>query len=61
MDKSTNQPIKGLYGAGEVTGGLHGDNRLCGNSLLECTVFGRIVGNIIEIKNKQTFVKNEIK
>jgi predicted heme/steroid binding protein len=28
-----------------VTGGVHGNNRLGGNSLLECTVFGSIVGN----------------
>ena len=33
--------IKGLYGAGEVTGGVHGGNRLGGNSLLECAVYGR--------------------
>jgi len=39
-----NEPIKNLYAAGEVTGGLHGANRLCGNSLLECVVFGRIAG-----------------
>ncbi|KAJ3115731.1 hypothetical protein HDU96_000143 [Phlyctochytrium bullatum] len=36
--------IPGLYGAGEVTGGVHGGNRLAGNSLLECVVFGRIAG-----------------
>lgn len=36
--------IKGLWAAGEVTGGLHGENRLGGSSLLECVVFGRIVG-----------------
>jgi flavocytochrome c len=43
--------IPGLYGAGEVTGGVHaGNNRLGGNSLLECAVFGSIVGNIIPIQ-----------
>ncbi|KAG1456315.1 hypothetical protein G6F46_007722 [Rhizopus delemar] len=36
--------IQGLYGAGEVTGGVHGRNRLAGNSLLECVVFGRTAG-----------------
>ncbi|RDW75537.1 flavocytochrome c [Coleophoma cylindrospora] len=39
------QPIKGLWAAGEVTGGLHGENRLGGSSLLECVVFGRIAGD----------------
>ncbi|KAF9889809.1 hypothetical protein FE257_006899 [Aspergillus nanangensis] len=37
--------IRGLWAAGEVTGGLHGQNRLGGSSLLECVVFGRIAGN----------------
>ncbi len=36
--------IPGLFGAGEVTGGVHGENRLMGNSLLDVTVFGRIAG-----------------
>ena len=39
---SNNNTINGLYGAGEVTGGVHGGNRLGGNSLAECGVFGRI-------------------
>ncbi|RNE96712.1 NADH-dependent fumarate reductase-like protein, partial [Trypanosoma conorhini] len=39
------RPILGLFGAGEVTGGVHGRNRLGGNSLLECVVFGRIAGD----------------
>lgn len=38
------RPIPGLLAAGEVTGGVHGGNRLAGNSLLECVVFGRIAG-----------------
>jgi succinate dehydrogenase / fumarate reductase flavoprotein subunit/L-aspartate oxidase len=36
--------VKGLYAAGEVTGGVHGENRLMGNSLLDVTVFGRLAG-----------------
>ena len=36
--------IPGLYIAGEVGGGIHGENRLMGNSLLDVTVFGRIAG-----------------
>jgi succinate dehydrogenase / fumarate reductase, flavoprotein subunit len=36
--------IKGLYAAGEVTSGVHGANRLGGNSLAETVVFGEIVG-----------------
>ncbi|KAH7305659.1 FAD binding domain-containing protein [Rhexocercosporidium sp. MPI-PUGE-AT-0058] len=37
--------IEGLWAAGEVTGGVHGENRLGGSSLLECVVFGRIAGH----------------
>ena len=33
-----------LYAAGEVTGGIHGHERLAGNSLLDCSVFGHIAG-----------------
>jgi flavocytochrome c len=36
--------IKGLYAAGEAMGGVHGNNRLGGNSLLDCVVFGRVSG-----------------
>lgn len=35
-------PIPGLYAAGEVTGGIHGGNRLGGNALTEILVSGRI-------------------
>ena len=37
--------IEGLWAVGEVTGGVHGENRLGGSSLLECVVFGRIAGD----------------
>ncbi|MBL8966446.1 MAG: flavocytochrome c [Spirochaetaceae bacterium] len=36
--------IPGLYAAGEVTGGIHGSNRLGGNALADTIVFGRIAG-----------------
>lgn len=36
--------IPGLYAAGEVTGGIHGANRLGGNALTDILVFGRIAG-----------------
>lgn len=36
--------VKGLYAAGEVTGGIHGANRLGGNALADILVFGRIAG-----------------
>ena len=36
--------ISGLYAAGEVAGGVHGGNRLAGNALPECMVFGQIAG-----------------
>merc|ERR1712007_154652 len=36
--------VAGLYSAGEAAGGIHGSNRLGGNSLLDCVVFGRVSG-----------------
>ena len=41
---SQKQPIPHLFAAGEVTGGIHGANRLGGNSFPDCIVFGRIAG-----------------
>ncbi len=37
--------VPGLFAAGEVVGGIHGENRLMGNSLLDILVFGRIAGD----------------
>ena len=36
--------IPGLFAAGEVTGGVHGNNRLGGNAVADFTIFGRIAG-----------------
>lgn len=38
------QPIPGLFAAGELTGGLHGQNRIGGNSVSEIIIFGRQAG-----------------
>lgn len=38
------KPIPRLYACGEVTGGIHGANRLGGNAIADCVVFGRIAG-----------------
>ncbi|MBU5675517.1 flavocytochrome c [Alkaliphilus sp. MSJ-5] len=43
LDKDGNV-IPGLYAAGEVTGGIHGANRLGGNALADITVYGKIAG-----------------
>lgn len=44
MDENTATTIPGLFSAGEVSGGVHGRNRLMGNSLLDILVFGRRAG-----------------
>merc|ERR1711920_632487 len=49
LTEANASPIKGLYAIGEASGGVHGDNRLAGNSLLECTVFGHHVGLTVPI------------
>ena len=45
--------VKGLYAIGEVTGDVHGANRLGGNSLVELLVFGKIVGNAASLYAKK--------
>ena len=44
--------LEGLYACGEIAGGTHGRNRMMGNSLLECTVFGRRAGAAAAAKVK---------
>ncbi|MDQ7778517.1 MAG: FAD-binding protein [Planctomycetota bacterium] len=44
INAHTETSVKGLYAAGEVTGGVHGDNRLMGNSLQDIITFGRRAG-----------------
>ena len=36
--------IEGLFAAGEVTGGIHGENRLGGNAIADCMTYGRLAG-----------------
>lgn len=47
---ATGAIIPGLYAAGEVTGGIHGSNRLGGNALADILVFGRIAGESAALK-----------
>jgi L-aspartate oxidase len=44
IDTNAETTIEGLYACGEIAGGTHGRNRMMGNSLLECCVFGRRAG-----------------
>src|SRR5919197_1530582 len=44
VDEHGETTIEGLFACGEIAGGTHGRNRMMGNSLLECTVFGRRAG-----------------
>ena len=44
IDTNAETTIEGLYACGEIAGGTHGRNRMMGNSLLECVVFGRRAG-----------------
>jgi L-aspartate oxidase len=44
IDTEAETTLEGLYACGEIAGGTHGRNRMMGNSLLECCVFGRRAG-----------------
>ena len=44
INEQTESSVKGLFAAGEVTGGIHGANRMGGNALTDAVVFGFIAG-----------------
>jgi aspartate oxidase len=44
IDTNAETTLDGVFACGEVAGGTHGRNRMMGNSLLECVVFGRRAG-----------------
>ena len=44
IDTEAETTLEGVYACGEIAGGTHGRNRMMGNSLLECVVFGRRAG-----------------
>jgi L-aspartate oxidase len=44
IDTDGETTVEGLFACGEIAGGTHGRNRMMGNSLLECCVFGRRAG-----------------
>jgi succinate dehydrogenase / fumarate reductase flavoprotein subunit len=48
--------VENLFVAGEAVGGIHGKNRLMGNSLLDIIVFGRSAGKSAAAKAKDTVV-----
>jgi len=44
IDRDAETSLEGMFACGEIAGGTHGRNRMMGNSLLECVVFGRRAG-----------------
>lgn len=54
------RPIEGLFAAGEVTGGVHGADRLASCATLDCLAFGRITGqSAAKIGKDSTMVEEE--
>jgi L-aspartate oxidase len=52
IDANAETTLDGVYACGEIAGGTHGRNRMMGNSLLECCVFGRRAGKAAAGKAK---------
>jgi L-aspartate oxidase len=50
IDTHAETTLEGVYACGEIAGGTHGRNRMMGNSLLECVVFGRRAGKAAQEK-----------
>ena len=50
IDANAETTLEGVYACGEIAGGTHGRNRMMGNSLLECVVFGRRAGKAAKEK-----------
>jgi aspartate oxidase len=50
IDERAETTLDGVFACGEIAGGTHGRNRMMGNSLLECCVFGRRAGRAAEEK-----------
>ena len=50
IDTQAETTLEGLFACGEIAGGTHGRNRMMGNSLLECVVFGRRAGRAAAAK-----------
>jgi len=50
IDTEAETTVDGVYACGEIAGGTHGRNRMMGNSLLECVVFGRRAGRAAATK-----------
>ena len=60
INEDASTSIPNLFGAGEVTGGVHGANRLGGNALADTQVFGKIAGeSTSKIAKNTTFKINE--
>jgi aspartate oxidase len=53
IDPNAETTLEGVYACGEIAGGTHGRNRMMGNSLLECCVFGRRAGRAAATKARE--------
>ncbi len=58
IDKDCRSTVENLYVAGEAAGGIHGSNRLMGNSMLDIIVFGRNAGRNAGNKSKNVTLKD---